>query len=62
MDGHEYYFERFENTYTDVEGRLVIVLDKDCPNLTEDGCEIYARRPKVCREFDGFWGIECLNG
>ena len=28
-------------------------LDMACPHLTENGCDIYAVRPTVCREYDG---------
>jgi Fe-S-cluster containining protein len=31
----------------------VISIDNICPHLHEDGCDIYANRPKSCRDYDG---------
>lgn len=32
---------------------ILIEVPSVCPHLTEGGCDIYERRPKACRLFDG---------
>lgn len=32
---------------------LDAVIPYKCPHITKDGCDIYDRRPQVCRDFDG---------
>ncbi|HMK60412.1 MAG TPA: YkgJ family cysteine cluster protein [Dissulfurispiraceae bacterium] len=41
---------------------LFILFDVPCPHLTTQGCDIYERRPKICRIYSGLdeFGDECL--
>ncbi len=34
-------------------GTLWAVWDWKCPHLTKIGCDMYEKRPAVCREYDG---------
>lgn len=34
-------------------GKLVFEMTLPCPKLTDSGCGIYRRRPRVCREYTG---------
>jgi Fe-S-cluster containining protein len=36
-----------------IDGRWHIMVPNVCSHLKEAGCDIYADRPKVCREYDG---------
>jgi Fe-S-cluster containining protein len=49
-------------TVTKSDGELFIVFDLPCPHLTEKGCNIYPKRPKICRIYSGKheFGDECL--
>lgn len=44
------------------EDAMVLTLRHPCPHLTPDGCDIYERRPAVCREYSGIadFGDDCL--
>ncbi len=43
-------------------GALLLSLPLPCPHLTQDGCNIYEKRPQSCRDYDGIddLGEECL--
>lgn len=30
-----------------------VIVESVCPKLTEEGCSIYNKRPRWCREYDG---------
>jgi len=49
-------------TVTKSDGELFIVFDLPCPHLSEKGCDIYQKRPKICRIYSGQheFGDECL--
>lgn len=44
------------------EDAIVLSVEQTCPHLTPEGCDIYDRRPKVCREYSGIedFGERCL--
>ena len=45
------------------DGDLLFVLfDLPCPHLSKTGCDIYRKRPKICRIYSGMdeFGEECL--
>ncbi len=41
---------------------LFVLFDLPCPHLTKTGCDIYPKRPKICRIYSGLdeFGEECL--
>jgi len=41
---------------------ILLTFSIPCPHLTPDGCDIYEKRPEVCREYDGMedFDEECL--
>jgi Fe-S-cluster containining protein len=41
---------------------LFVMFDLPCPHLTKAGCNIYGKRPKICRIYSGLdeFGKECL--
>ncbi len=41
---------------------LFVLFDLPCPHLTKAGCDIYDKRPKICRIYSGLdeFGEECL--
>ncbi|MEJ2697797.1 MAG: YkgJ family cysteine cluster protein [Candidatus Sulfobium sp.] len=43
-------------------GALLLSFPFPCPHLTPDGCAIYEKRPRHCREYDGIedFGDGCL--
>ena len=49
-------------TVTKEDGYLFLHLEMPCPHLKENGCDIYAKRPKLCREYTGLddFGKGCL--
>lgn len=69
----------FERNFYKVRGcetlvknnKLIVIMPFKCPHLTEKGCDIYDRRPLICKEYDGredpfmkdkcLWGKEELN-
>lgn len=58
----EFYNARGFQTYFE-NGYLTISHQNfPCPNLTKQGCKIYSKRPKVCREYNGKedFGDDCL--
>ncbi len=44
------------------EDAMILSLERACPHLTPEGCDIYERRPAVCREYSGIedFGENCL--
>jgi|GEM_PF-1009936 Fe-S-cluster containining protein len=44
------------------DNHLFIVFDLPCPHLAQNGCNIYEKRPKICRIYSGQeeFGEECL--
>ncbi len=44
------------------EDAIVLSIEQTCPHLTPEGCDIYERRPKVCKEYSGVedFGERCL--
>jgi Fe-S-cluster containining protein len=44
------------------KGAFLISFSFPCPHLTQDGCNIYEKRPKLCREYNGIedFGEGCL--
>lgn len=44
------------------DDHLFIVFDVPCPHLTLKGCDIYDKRPRICRIYSGQeeFGSECL--
>ena len=66
--GYDYVKEFYEIRGFEVkqlsEGNVVVILrNEKCPHITEKGCDIYKRRPYVCRAYDGrldpVLGTEC---
>ncbi len=43
-------------------GAYLLSFDFPCPNLTDNGCKIYEKRPQSCRDYNGLedFGEECL--
>lgn len=41
---------------------IVLTLKQTCPHLTPVGCDIYEKRPQVCRDYSGLndFGSECF--
>lgn len=44
------------------DDHLFIVFDMPCPHLAQNGCNIYEKRPRICRIYSGQeeFGDECL--
>jgi Fe-S-cluster containining protein len=36
-----------------INGNTHIMVKSVCPHLTQEGCDIYDKRPQICREYDG---------
>jgi Fe-S-cluster containining protein len=58
----EFYRKRGFQVIKGEDGYLVFEIAYPCPQLRQEGCGIYARRPKVCREYSGErdYGEGCL--
>ena len=58
----EFYEARGFHVVRLEEDAVVLTIGQTCPHLTPDGCDIYERRPKVCREYSGIedFGPGCL--
>ncbi|HTR44805.1 MAG TPA: YkgJ family cysteine cluster protein [Thermodesulfovibrionales bacterium] len=56
------FYEARGFTVTRSEDVLVLSLKIPCPHLTPAGCDIYERRPQVCKEYSGLddFGEACL--
>jgi Fe-S-cluster containining protein len=56
------FYEARGATITKSDAELFIVFDLPCPHLTPQGCDIYPKRPKICRIYSGQheFGDECL--
>ena len=46
------------------KGYYIVIVPLPCPHLTPQGCDIYNKRPQVCRDYDGrkdpFMKDKCL--
>lgn len=49
----EFYKARGATKVVQINGRFWAVWPWKCPHLTKIGCDIYEKRPLVCREYDG---------
>lgn len=62
-DVRHFYETRGMKVRWDDRWGLLIMVDHQCPHLTERGCNIYSKRPDVCRRYDGrkdpFMADEC---
>ena len=58
----EFYEARGFHVVRLEEDAVVLSIAHACPHLTPEGCDIYERRPKVCREYSGIedFGAGCL--
>ncbi len=58
----EFYEARGFDVQRLAEDGIVLSFKHDCPHLTAAGCDIYERRPDVCRAYSGVedFGDECL--
>jgi Fe-S-cluster containining protein len=56
------FYEARGATVTKSDAELFIVFDLPCPHLTPKGCNIYPKRPKICRIYSGLheFGEDCL--
>jgi len=56
------FYEARGAVVTKSDDELFVVFDIPCPHLTPKGCDIYDRRPKICRTYSGLeeFGDECL--
>jgi Fe-S-cluster containining protein len=56
------FYEARGAVVTKSDDELFVVFDIPCPHLTPKGCDIYDRRPKICRTYSGLeeFGEECL--
>ena len=57
-----HFYEARGATVTRSDDHLFIVFDMPCPHLAENGCNIYEKRPRICRIYSGQeeFGNECL--
>ena len=57
-----HFYEARGATVTRSDDHLFIVFDMPCPHLAQHGCNIYEKRPKICRIYSGQeeFGEECL--
>jgi len=57
-----HFYEARGATVTRSDDHLFIVFDIPCPHLAENGCNIYEKRPRICRIYSGQeeFGNECL--
>lgn len=52
-EAKEFYRRRGFKVMHGPDGYLTFELALPCPELTDRGCRVYRRRPKVCREYSG---------
>ena len=57
-----HFYEARGAVVTKSDDHLFIVFDLPCPHLAQNGCDIYEKRPKICRIYSGQeeFGEECL--
>jgi Fe-S-cluster containining protein len=57
-----HFYEARGGTVTRSDDDLFIVFDMPCPHLAQNGCNIYEKRPRICRIYSGQeeFGDECL--
>jgi len=58
IKGSYYLYEQFAairniKIITVKDNRVYFLLYHPCPQLTDEGCKIYIKRPEVCRIYDG---------
>ena len=51
-DDIKFYKMRGVELLTITQGPYLLV-PSVCPHLTENGCDIYKDRPKICKDYDG---------
>lgn len=58
----EFYGMRGFKVVRGDDGYLSVEMAFPCPQLGPEGCKIYPKRPKVCREYTGAadYGKDCL--
>ncbi len=57
-----HFYEARGATVSRSDNLLFVVFNLACPHLTEDGCDIYEKRPRICRLYSGEeeFGDQCL--
>jgi Fe-S-cluster containining protein len=57
-----HFYEARGATVTKSDSELFIVFNLPCPHLSNKGCAIYKKRPKICRKYSGLdeFGDDCL--